>query len=80
MSQLSYTYSEKLTNILYEQNHDISDPKSLGCLAEEIEKLKVEINDYLTDRVKIEAEEKKKKNEKLNEVQAHKTKKQKVDN
>jgi len=80
MNQLSYTYSEKLTNILYEQKHDLANSKSLGCLADAIENLKIEINDYLTDRVKIEAEEEKIKKGKINENQVHKTKKQKVEN
>jgi len=80
MSQLSYTYSDNSANIFIEQKHELKEPKNLGYLAEEIEKLKVEINDYLTDRVNVEAEEKKKNQQKINDSQTHITKKQKVDN
>ncbi|KAG4096923.1 hypothetical protein H8356DRAFT_1679036 [Neocallimastix lanati (nom. inval.)] len=80
MNFISYSYTDKSTNFCIEQQYELNNPSSLSSLADEIEKLKVEINNNLTDRVKIEAEEKKKNQQKINDSQAHKTKKQKVDN
>jgi len=80
MNFISYSYTDKSTNFCIEQQYELNNPSSLSSLADEIEKLKVEINNNLTDRVKIEAEEKKKKQKKINDSQTNKTKKQKVDN
>jgi len=80
MNFISYSYTDKSTNFCIEQQYELNNPSSLSSLADEIEKLKVEINNNLTDRVKIEAEEKKKNQKKINNYQTNKTKKQKVDN
>jgi len=80
MNFISYSYTDKSTNFCIEQQYELNNPSSLSSLADEIEKLKVEINNNLTDRVKIEAKKKKKNQQKINDSQAHKTKKQKVDN
>ncbi|ORX83598.1 hypothetical protein BCR32DRAFT_291914 [Anaeromyces robustus] len=61
MTHLQYTYIDNSKNINIEKQLELKNPNSLLSLAENIEKLKVEINDYLTDRVKVEADEKKKK-------------------
>ena len=64
MNFISYSYTDKSTNFCIEQQYELNNPSSLSSLADEIEKLKVEINNNLTDRVKIEAEKKKKINKK----------------